>query len=93
VLPEPENKPPRLFKAGGGVTIARQVRFELDTPKSCIISGARPMLWTTVPEAAVNEHSDAGAAEHDVDLAPAACDEPLMQPVAKAEAMQGPTNL
>lgn len=87
VFPCPDNEPPISAQGDGVPLVPGLIGIELAAPPSGIRLGGDGMLRTAVPEAAVNEHGDAGAGQHDV-RAPR--QPPGVDPESEAATMQGP---
>ena len=66
VLPCSDNVPASAAKGHVHASVAGRVALELWTPVVLITTGGVPMLGATVPEAAVDEDSDAPPREHDI---------------------------
>ncbi len=72
VLPHSDDSPASLLKSPIGVGVPLSVASQLVRPPRGVRTGARRMLGTRVPEAAVHEHGDPSADECHVDGSPRA---------------------
>ena len=71
VLPDADDGPANLSKTLVGVAIPLTIGLNFFAPEGGVALRLRCMLGTSVPEAAIDEHSNTGGSENDVD-APAA---------------------
>lgn len=85
VLPGTDDQPPRFLETLIAPAIPGDVGVELGAPPIGIRLGRHGVLWTTVPEAAIDEDRDPGSGEGDVGAARKGCD---VHPVANTPTMQ-----
>jgi hypothetical protein len=89
VLPNAHHEPPCLTKEGALPLVTSAVAGQFGVPVVAIGPGSRPVLDTSVPEAAVEEHGDSRATEDDVRSGRAATlADALMKPKPKALAVE-----
>jgi hypothetical protein len=69
VFPNPENSPTVFAKGSANKQITSLVCREFVVPESRIVLGQRPVLWATMPEAAVHKHGNALLWKHEIGLA------------------------
>jgi hypothetical protein len=85
MLPHADHRPTTSTKGSVDSAISFQVTFELRVPVRAISLGPSSVLWTAMPEAAVDEHRDTGAREDDVRSDPHRASSNLeVNPVPKA---------
>jgi hypothetical protein len=70
VFPDTLDSPSGPFESAIGVSIASTVPFELRCPPRRIRSRERPMDWTAMPEASIDENRHFLSHEHNVSATP-----------------------
>ena len=70
MFPHSYHEPTGLAQAPIGVAIASDVAQQFAAPPGGVGLGPGRMKWADVPEAAVEEHGDAGTAEQQVGATP-----------------------
>lgn len=70
VFPDTVDLPPSLLKAAISVAIAPTVHFELRSPPRGIRLRERPMEWTAMPEAPIDENRHFLSHEHNISATP-----------------------
>lgn len=68
VLPDAKNGPPVSLESSVNVPVTYDIRIELGRPIFRVAAGARPVVGTGMPEAAVDEHREPAPRERDVDM-------------------------
>ena len=66
VLPRPNHRPARCAKGVVDAFVASPIASQLRVPVAAIRPRSSAVLGTAMPEAAVDEHGEAGAGKHDV---------------------------
>jgi hypothetical protein len=67
VLPNPDHGPAKVFERDIGLLVTPAVGRDLLAPPSGVRFGCNAMVRASMPEAPVDEDSDAGTREHNVD--------------------------
>jgi hypothetical protein len=66
VLPVPKNLPPRRTQTHVDCYVSRPIASQLWPPVVAIALRVRTVIWTAVPETAVNKDGDADSRKNDV---------------------------
>lgn len=67
VLPDSDDQPACCGQPRVGISVAFAIPLDLAWPVPLVcMRGSRSVLWASVPEATVNEHSDLCRTKHDV---------------------------
>lgn len=88
VLPDPDDGPSGGAERSIIEPITLFVSRDLGAPIRSIGSGSRPVLWTPVPEAAIDKDGNPLATKHEVSPATQTLDWPRVHAVSKATAMK-----
>lgn len=91
VFPEAQDGPALCREVFGGLQVAGHVPVELGAPPVGVGLGTGGVLGAAVPEAAVEEDGDPGAAEEYVDGPPGHAGHRRVDPVAQPPAEQQPS--
>jgi hypothetical protein len=92
VLPYPDRDPSRFREEIVGFGVPTSGPLEFVPPPFGIRSGPSGVLWTSVPEAAIDEDGDPHLRKHDVSYPRQAGQRPLMDPISKASRVQRSPN-
>src|SRR5690606_24786145 len=87
VLPETYDGPPERTEVGVGLAVPRDVAVQLLPPPCTARDRMGGVLWTPMPEAAVDEDGQLGPGEHDVGSSARHAWDGHVHPVAKPHGM------
>ena len=93
MLPDSYRSPPSVKQNRIGFRVTFTVALDLGTPPGCIGFGEGLVLRAAVPEAAVDEHGNASAREHEIGAPAPAGKRPEIDAVTKARSMEMRSNL
>ena len=91
MLPEPQHRPSLLFEAAVRVPVAIHVPAQLVHPPLPVRRRYRHVLWTRVPEAAIDEHRNLSSGEQQISTSACHSGQRGVDPVPESSAVRLPT--
>lgn len=88
--PEPEHRPAERSQTVVCVHVPSLIRFDLLPPKRRVLLWPCGVLWTAMPEAAINEDGDLSTRERHVGHAPRLLQHFIVDPIAQTESVHLP---